>query len=477
MHDVKPKLKGGVTMALSAALLAACATVGPNYQRPATALPASYAKAPAGPQAPLKLPVNWWTLYHDATLDQLVAKGLSHSPDILDAVARIEEADATLREAGAALLPEVDATSAGSRARSSTLTTPASPVPLHNDFRLGLNTSFEVDLWGKLRRGVEAVRALDWAARYNRDTVALSLSSLISQTYLNLRALDAQIQVTQAEVADQQHSIDLVLRRNRGGVATGLDLAQAKSSLFAVQGQLADLKRQRSLAENLLGVLVGQPGLAVAAGDLNNLPIPPSPPAGLPSTLLERRPDVQQAEALLMAANARIGVARAAMFPTISLTAGLGGESSALSNILRSGAHIWSLGYGLALPIFDHGRLVARVDEATAQRQEAVAAYQKAANNAFREVSDALVEVQQQQAIEQNANARRDAARQALHLAKVRYTAGYSAFLEVLDAQRTANDAELAAIRARQARLAASVSLMKALGGGWSPALDRTAAR
>jgi multidrug efflux system outer membrane protein len=198
------------------------------------------------------------------------------------------------------------------------------------------------------------------------------------------------------------------------------------------------------------------------------LPIPPTPPPGLPSTLLDRRPDIRSAEQSMIAANAQIGIARAALFPTISLTAGLGAQSAELSQLLSSGTGIWSLGFGLAAPIFDAGRRQARVEQAEARREQALAGYQRSIETAFREVSDALVNVEQSAQTEDELKLRVQAARSALELSNIRYESGYSPYLEVLDAQRTANEAELAFVRNRQARLAFSVDLMKALGGGWN---------
>jgi len=216
-----------------------------------------------------------------------------------------------------------------------------------------------------------------------------------------------------------------------------------------------------------LATLTGRLDLKLPAGELLALPLPPLPPAGLPSSLLERRPDIRQAEQQLIASNAQIGIARAAMFPTISLTANYGGQSAALSNLLDNGARIWSLGFGLTLPVFDAGRYGARVQAAEARQKQALAVYQKSVETAFREVADALITVKQTAAAEEDQQARVAAARNVLRLARLRYEEGYSAYLEVLDAQRTANDAELAFLRHRQARLAASVDLMKSLGGGW----------
>jgi len=239
--------------------------------------------------------------------------------------------------------------------------------------------------------------------------------------------------------------------------------------------QRRDAARSRSLVEHQLAQLAGRLDLQLPAdklaGDVFSLPLVPLAPPGLPSTLLDRRPDIRQAEETLVAANAQIGIARAALFPSISLTASAGVQSAQFADLVAGpGAKIWSLGAALAGPIFDAGRRDARVDQARARTEQAVASYQKAIENGFREVADALVNVEQSGTSEAELKARLDAARNALELSTLRYQSGYSPYLEVLDAQRTANDAELAFVRNRQARLAFSVDLMKALGGGWNPA-------
>jgi multidrug efflux system outer membrane protein len=455
----------------TALLLDACAAVGPDYQRPAVNLPGAYPGAPADLSSAAAVPADWWKLYGDQRLDELVASALARNADMRIAVARIEETDANLREAGAAFLPEVDLNAAPQRQRLSSLT--ATPIPstvplVRNDIRLTLGTSFELDFWGKLRRALEATRALALGSRYAREVVTLSLAGLTTQAYFSLCSLDAQIALTRTALANRQETLDLVRDRAQGGIASDLDLNQAEGARADASAQLKELQRQRALAEHQLDTLTGRLDLKLAPGDLLGLPLPP-PPAGLPSTLLQRRPDVLQAEQQLIAANAQIGVARAAMFPTVSLISYYGGESTALSTLLSaSGSRIWSLGFGLDLPIFDAGRYAARTQAAEARERQAVANYQKAVETAFREVADALTTLQQTAASEQDLKQRADAARNALRLARLRYEAGYSAYLEVLDAQRTASDAELAFLRNRQSRLVASVDLMKALGGGWS---------
>jgi outer membrane protein, multidrug efflux system len=458
-----------LVLALSLAL-AGC-MVGPDYQRPQTTLPTAYADAPA-PQANAAttpaVRADWWTLYDDRTLDELVTTALSDNLDVAVAVARIEEFDADLREANAALFPEIDLGGAAARSRTSGAVTTPQSVRVGNDLRIALSTSFEIDFWGRLRRLLESARAQVLATHYAKDVVTLSLAGLTSQTYFLLRSLDAQITATRATLATREEYLSVVRRRVDAGLASGLDLAQALGARSDAAAQLKDLVRQRALAEHLLGTLTGRLDLKVAPGDLAQLPVPPIPPTDLPSTLLERRPDIRLAEENLVAANAQIGVAKAALLPRISLTGALGSESAALSSLARSSAGIWSIGFALAQPIFTWGRLTAEVDATTARQKQALFGYQKSIQTAFREVSDALVNVGQTSAMEIDLQSSVDAARDALRLSTERYESGYSAYLAVLDAQRTLNTSQLALIRNRQALLSASVDLMKALGGGWT---------
>lgn len=262
----------------------------------------------------------------------------------------------------------------------------------------------------------------------------------------------------------------MVRRRLEGGLATELELAQAEGTRADAAALIKDLVRQRALVEHQLAALTGRLELALPPGALLTLPVPPVPPPGLPSTLLERRPDVRQSEEQLVSANAQIGIARAQQLPTVSLTGYLGSESATLSKFLGAGSGIALIGLGVVAPIIDAGRYQARTDAAVARQKQAAAGYQKSVETAFREVADALSSLRQATLAEADYEARAAAARRALAAAKARYESGYSAYLEVLDAQRTANDAELAYLRNRQARLAASVDLMKSLGGGWKDA-------
>lgn len=452
-------------------LLSACAAVGPDYHRPQVSLPQHFADA-GDLQTPERAVIDreWWKVFQDPTLDGLVQSALRDSWDLRLAAARVEEADALLAQAHAALRPEINASGSASRARLSEIAAvpiPPSVAAAHNDFQGQLSSSFELDFWGRLRRADEAARAAALASHDGRAVVELDLVAAVVNQYLLLRALDAQIGVSVASLGNRQDSLRIAGERFRGGLAPELELRQAEGAVAALQAQIADLQQQRDVAQHLLALLTADPELTVAAGELESLPLPPLPPPGLPSDLLIARPDILQAEANLMAANARIGVARAALFPTITLTGTLGSESAAFSRLLSGPSTLWSLVPRMDLPIFDSGRREAVVEQYSAQQQQALASYQQVIQTSFAEVADALSGTRNRARQELALTAQRDAALRALQLAEARYRAGYSPFLEVLDAQRTLNDATLAFLRNREERLANAVRLFKALGGGW----------
>ncbi|MEO5700671.1 MAG: efflux transporter outer membrane subunit [Casimicrobiaceae bacterium] len=463
---------------LVACVLAGCATVGPDYRRPEVELPATFA-GQAGSNDASVIPTAWWTLYDDPVLTELVAATLRNNVDLARAAAQIEEAEALLAEVGSNLLPELDLTAGASRARSSTRNAqqlpPGTPL-ITNARRVAISTSFEIDFWGKFRRAAEGARAQLIATRYGRDVVALTLVATTVQAYFTARSLDAQIAVTRDILTSRDDALTVAGNRARGGLASDLDVNQAQGARADAALQLAELQRQRAQVEHQLGTLTGNLDLALAPGDLARLPVPATPPPGLPSSLVERRPDVHQAEEAVVSANAQIGVARAAELPTFSLTGSLGLQSSALGNLLRAGAQTWSIGPSLVFPILDAGKYAARTRQAEARHRQAVAAYAKALETAYREVSDALTNLHQARASVPELSRKVEAARNALRLSRLRYEAGYAPFLDVLDAQRTQNAAELALVQNRQAQLVYSVDLMRALGGGWN-ARDADAAR
>jgi multidrug efflux system outer membrane protein len=454
--------------ALLAAALAGCAAVGPDHRRPEVALPAAFPGAAPEPAAAVQ--PRWWTLYGDPTLTRLVDDALARNADVRAAAARVDETEAVLAQARAAMFPQVDLQGSTARTRASTVG--AIPIPsgapvLQDLNRLVLSTTFELDFWGRLRRADEAARAQALGSRYAEAVVGLALAGATAQAYFALRSLDAQAAAVRGTVAAREESLDLAQRRAAGGVASDLDVQQAAASLADARVQLRELQRQRANVEHQLAVLTGTPGATVPAGDLAAMPVPPVPPPGLPSTLLERRPDLRQAEASLASATALIGVTKAQEYPTFSLTGFLGGQAADLQNVVSAGGRIWSVGASVVWPVLDAGRYRARTREAEARAEQAAAAYEKAVQGAWREVSDALETLRAAAESQADVDARLAAARDALRITRIRYEAGYSAYLEVLDAQRTLNAAELASIQNRQARLAASVDLMKSLGGGW----------
>ncbi len=446
--------------------------VGPDYERPSVALPGAFPGASPADAGSEAVASDWWRLFDDPVLNDLVETALESNTDVALAVARIEEADANLRVVNAAFFPEIDLSGSANRsAFSNTVASPPSPgtPSVRNDLRLVLSSSFEVDFWGKLRRASEAARAQQLSTRYAKDVVTLSIAALTTQIYFSLRSLDAQIAETRATLATREDTLKIVRRRAEGGLSSDLEVRQAEGARSDAAFQLNEFLRQRALGDHLLATLTSRLDRTVPPGDLAQLPLPALPPAGLPSSLLERRPDIRQAEQDLISANAQIGVAKAQLFPTITLTGDFGGESKALAGLFTVPGRIWTFAAGLSAPIFEAGKLTALVDVQRARQRQSLANYQRTIQTAFREVADALINVQQYAALENNAQASADAAVDALRLANTRYQAGYTGFLDVLDSQRAVNLAQLALIRNRQNLLSASVDLMKALGGGWEP--------
>jgi outer membrane protein, multidrug efflux system len=438
--------------------LAGCAAMGPDYQRPPVVLPPAYTEASGGSAV---LQGDWWTAYGDAELNRLVARALLANADIAQAVARLEQSVATRREVNASRV-RGSATVRGSGASVN------SEGINEGDLSLTLTASYEFDFWGRLRRGDEAAWANFLATQAAADTVRLTVAASVTQGWFALGALDAQSAALRRTLKSREEGVRVIDLRVRAGTASWLDLDQAELQRADAALQLRDLQRQRARAVSLLGLLTADPALVLPQGpDLRGV-MPLLPPAGLPSSLLERRPDVQRAEQLLVSANAQIGVARAAMFPQISLTGLLGGESVPLTDLLKNPGNFWSVGFGLTLPLFEQGRLQARVDQAGARQREAVAAYQEAVAVAFKDVADALAEVSAARESQPDVRLREQAAERALTLAQARFDTGYSSYLELLESQRTATNAQLASVRNRQAQLDASVDLVRALGGGWA---------
>lgn len=454
---------------LAAAALNACAPLKP-FGEPETALPADY---PARPDAEVAALANerWWTLIDDPDLPALVDTALRNNRDLRRAVARIDEADALLRLNGAALLPQVNVEAAAARNRVTevgAVPLPANAPVYRADQRLALTTSYEVDVWRRLRDTREAARAGALATREAADAVAMTLVATVAQTVVSLRATDLSLDLTREAVASREESLRLIRIRRAEGIGSELEERQAEAALENLRAQQFQLERGRGLLQNQLGLLCGEPGLALSPRHDVAMPEVPVPPAGLPSALLESRPDVRAAMAQMQAARLQTQAVRAARFPIISLTGALGQQSGELANLLTAPGRIWTLALGATAPLFDAGRAEARTDQARAQAVQAQAAYEAAVLTAFREASDALISLEQNRRIEVALAAQRDASTAAARVSRLRYEGGYAGWLEVLDAERTANAAEQAWVTARQNRIAASIDLLKALGTGWT---------
>ncbi len=450
--------------------LTAC-TVGPDYVRPAMPLPGQYNAAASGAaisaNAQQTVQQDWWRLFNDATLNELVALALANNADLQMAVARIAQAQGLAMQAGAAQYPSLSLNGSGTRASKGPAASGTGLTYMDNNFVGNASLSYELDLWGQVRRSVESADAQVKASVFDRDTVQLVLEGSVVRAYINLRSLDAQIRVTEDSIHTRRESLRIVQARFAGGLVSPLDINQAEAALASLQATQAEFVRQRAVAQNQLGVLTGKLNLSIASADVTALPIPPVPPSGIPSELLEARPDVRKAEELLVSANAQIGVAKANFFPSFSLTGLYGAQSVGFSNFLGANGAIWAATLGLVQPLFTGGALTGALDTAKGKQQEALANYVKTVRAAFGEVSDALASVQQTSEAERYLTAQVKASGKAQQIAIVRYQNGYADYLYVLESQRVANEANLVYVRNRAARLLAGVDLFKALGGGW----------
>ena len=463
--------KRALAVAALALFIAGCSLM-PSYKRPAAELPTNWNEVPAQ-----GIPVNerWWTLYRDPVLDRLIEEAFARNRDLALAAARVEEARALLRVTDSDRSPSVDLTAGADRTRSSERSSMPLPpgIPLERDtFRAQLNVAYELDLWGRLRGASNAARAQLLATQAARETVRITLASQVAQSYFALIAFDQQIEVTRRTLGLRGQNLDLQKVRHKAGLITDFNLRQLEAEVAAARAQLPQLEQRRTSVEVALSVMLGRSPRAITNDSIavqntaGEQPIAVIP-EGLPSDLLLRRPDIVEAEQRLIAANARIGVARASMFPRISLTGYLGSDSASLGNLFSGPATIWQLAFGLAQPIFQGGRLRAEVDAVSAREQQALAQYQKAVQVAFGEAREALAAQSRSREVHAAENERVAALRETLRLARIRFDNGLSSQLEVIDAERNLLQAELNLIDALRAQRAAVADVVRALGGGW----------
>jgi len=443
--------------------------VGPKYKRPTVSVPEGYrGLAPdAGQQTSASLAdEKWWTVFQDPQLQQLIRTALVQNYDVRIAATRILQAQAILGITRADQYPTI--TGGASTTNTRAQRTKVLPEFESSANEVNLSLVWELDFWGKFRRATEAARASLLATEWGKRAVISSLVSNVATAYFQLRELDLELEISKRTLDSRKQSLNLVEIRARGGVTALIDVRQSEQLVYTAAGSIPDLERRIEQQENFLSVLLGNnPGPITRGKFPVENPVLPTVPAGLPSSLLEKRPDIQATEQQLVAANARIGVAKAAYFPQITLTAIAGYQSPALTDLFTGPAGFWNFGGQLLQPIFTGGRIRSNVRLTEAQQQEAVLFYQSTIQQAFREVSDSLIAYRKDQEFRQQQELLAVAAEDTVRLANVRYSGGVSSYLEVLDSDTRYFDAQLALAQAQLNERLALVQLYNALGGGW----------
>jgi NodT family efflux transporter outer membrane factor (OMF) lipoprotein len=471
----------------AAALLGGCA-VGPDYRRPTAEVPPAWRpEAPWHEAMPgdTALKGNWWELFQDPKLDALVQQALANDQNLRLAAARLEQAQDELAVSRSALFPSVGLTASASRGKDSAnrpLASYSAPnqSTVQNDFRLGPTVSYELDLFGRVRREVEGARASAEQAAADFENTRLMLMAELAANYFSLREIDAEIDVVRRSLGLQRDALTFVTNRHDLGFATGLDLAQQQALLDASATQLELLQNQRAQFEHAIATLIGTPAPTFTLSASTATPPLPALPIGLPSDLLQRRPDVASAERAMAAANARIGVARAAYFPTIDLVPGLGApsagwESNALATLFAAPSRLWSIGLSASQTLFDAGKTRANVRFADADYSAAVATYRQTVLTAMEEVQNGISGMATLERAEIQASASVRSAQRAFDIASDRYKGGVDTYLDVITAEQTLLTNQRQAVQIQGQQFSTAVFLVKALGGGWvQPARQMT---
>src|SRR5712671_5312148 len=451
-----------------AVLLSGCA-VGPNYKRTAVKVPTEYRDGTPSPTEPGSSLGNekWWDVYQDSVLADLIHTALQQNYDVRIAAARVLEAQAQLGITRANQFPSA---SVGADIYSQRNAKVSSVLPGYevNAGQLNLSVIWNLDFWGKYRRQTEEARAQLLATKWGQQAVVSSLVANVATAYFQLRALDSQLEISKRTLASRKQSLKLTEFLESHGSNSGLDLSQSQQLVYTASETIPDLERQIQQQENLLSILLGEnPGPITRGQALTGQPVPEAVPAGLPSELLERRPDVRQAEEIIVAANAQIGVAKASFFPSISLT-GIGGlESNALNRFINAPSQTWFGALSVAQPVFQGGALRSGLRLSRAQYQEAVLSYQQTVQNAFEQVSNSLVASQKDREFREQQELLTQAARQTNQLSEVLYKNGGASYLQVLTSETNYFSAELNLVEAQLNERLALVQLYQSLGGGW----------
>lgn len=459
-------LKTGILLTLAAAVLAGC-SVGTKYTRPELETPASYrgeTEAAAGHESAAML--VWWDVYKDDTLRGLIRTALENNYDVKVAAARVEESRALAGVSGIARLPQISAGVNANRSRKYVSQPGVNPET--SDYKAVVDASYELDLWGRLASLDEAARANLLASEYAAETVRTALISDVATAYFDLLAFDRELEVADRTVENRRKFLELTNKQFDQGTVSMLEVGRAAASLSQAAASVPDINRQIEQTENRISILLGKTPGPVARDNSAEMPVPPDVPAGLTSELVERRPDIRQAEADLMAANAQANATKALLYPTITLTGQMGIESGSLRSLFGDPTGIWSVAAGIIQPILNANRTGFQVDAAQARKDQATLRYYDALVRSFRDVSDALVARTRYAELEKVQQLQVEQLNCALDLATTRYKAGYSAYFEVIEADGALFSAELGQVQARRNSLVSAVSLYKALGGGWS---------
>ncbi len=462
-----------VAVLVAGALLLGGCMVGPNYERPQMPVPPQHRFVEGPAEAESLADVPWWEVTKDPQLVALIREAVANNLDLRIATARVEEARAVAGISKSFLYPQVGVTAGYDARQVSRDAEPPQSITDDKRFKnwdAGFTLSWEIDLFGRIRRQNEAAFAAYLATDQGRRGVLITLVADVASNYLLLRQLDLELEIARDTVVSNDKTVEFYQKRLTGGVSNRLEVDQAVANRARTATAIPDIERRIAITENVLSLLLGRvPGPIDRGAALDDQQVPPAVPAGLPAALLERRPDVVAAEQLLVAANANVGAARALFFPTISLTGILGGVSRDLGDIAKGDAAVWNLSAGLLQPIFQGGRIRRNYEAAQARFEQAMGEYRRAALDGYREVADSLVSLQkfgeQRTEIKKGVEALRDAA----ELSRERYDNGLSSYLEILIADQYLFDQELLLAQTRGAELRALVQLYRALGGGWQP--------
>ncbi|NTW60902.1 MAG: efflux transporter outer membrane subunit [Nitrospirae bacterium] len=454
-------------------LLGGCA-IGPDYRKPETASPPAWLVDMQ--QAKDTANTAWWEQFNDPTLNELITTALKENYDLRIATARVEEFYGRYGATRADLFPQVGYGASANRTQVSEKSvlagTPGAGTP-HNIYQAQFSASWEIDLWGKIRRATEAAQADLLSAEDARSSVILTLVTSVATAYVDLRSLDRQLEIARQTAKSREESVKLFEIRFKGGNISEMEYSQVKSEYYVALAAIPDLEKRVRQQENLINLLLGRNPGPIARGKIINEIALPTVPAGLPSDLLARRPDIRQAEQQLIAANARIGVAKAQYFPSISLTGFFGSSSTELRDLFTGPAGAWSYAGSLAGPIFTAGKITGAVKAAQAIQQEALFGYEQAIRNGFREFEDALID-QDRTRVQLDAQAKQvEVLATYARLARLRYENGYTSYIEVLDAERSLFNSQLSYTQTQDLLHRALVNLYKAMGGGWVVEADK----